>query len=117
MNLLTRQSQADNILHEWKSQYYDKDNKKWIYPSPHSNKEEIYNKLKDVQSKVGLTAESVNNIIGNQSWTNCRCGECGANVDSVIHLGEEPDYDSYTFYVCKDCLIKALGLINKEWEK
>ena len=56
----------------------------------------------------------VDALIGNKSWTRVEnCSECGAEAVAVVELGEEPDYDSMTAFVCESCLRKALDLITK----
>lgn len=54
------------------------------------------------------TAEDVNAIMGNTSWTELKCDECKQDVDDVIQLGDEPGYDSATVCVCYECLTKAI---------
>jgi len=56
-------------------------------------------------------ADKVDEIIGNKSWTAvCKCDECNKHSDIVIRLGEEPDYESATAYVCAECLARAIDL-------
>ena len=59
------------------------------------------------------TAEEVDTLIGNNTWTSKTCNECGNRAKDVIRLGEEPDYESQTAYLCKDCLTKAYNLFIK----
>lgn len=56
--------------------------------------------------------DAVDEVIGNNTWTACRCDECELYVEEVIVLGEEPDYESSTASVCKECLIKALKTLK-----
>jgi hypothetical protein len=54
----------------------------------------------------------------NSSWVMSFCSECGGEFDTVIQVGQEPDYDSCTAYLCKDCLYKAFDMVAKaECEK
>ena len=47
------------------------------------------------------------------TWTSVpACDECGHSKDAVVRLGEEPDYESSTAFVCRDCLSEALGLVG-----
>lgn len=64
------------------------------------------------------TADDVAEIIGNSSWADEKsCGECGAQSWSIVEIGELPDYESATAYLCRDCLQSALNLIgNAEQE-
>ena len=59
----------------------------------------------------GPTPEAVEAVIGNRSWTREKCDECGASVESIVRLGEEPDYESNTARVCLGCLTKAVELV------
>jgi hypothetical protein len=54
--------------------------------------------------------DQVDSIIGNASWTATKCDECGTQGIEVVELGEEPDYESSTACICKDCLRRALSL-------
>lgn len=56
--------------------------------------------------------EAVNAIIGNESWTRCSCSECGRDVDAVVQLGEELDYESSTAWICKQCVKLALAAFD-----
>lgn len=47
------------------------------------------------------------------TWTDVpTCDECGQSKDAVVRIGEEPDYESSTAFVCRDCLSEALGLVG-----
>src|SRR5690348_10271210 len=50
----------------------------------------------------------VDEIIGNDSWTGLKCNECGdPDNDAVVQVGEEPDYESATAYLCLTCVEKC----------
>lgn len=69
-------------------------------------------KLKSLDTDIA-TAADVAKIIGNPSWVRpIRCNDCGEPSYDVVQLGEPPDYDSNTAWVCKGCLEKALALLN-----
>lgn len=54
------------------------------------------------------TPEEVEEIIGNKTWTTQKCNGCGVvDAPSVVRLGEVPNYDSYTCYLCIPCLTSA----------
>lgn len=55
------------------------------------------------------SAQAVNQIIGNDSWTDIpKCSECKTRPnDAVLQVGEEPDYESKTAYLCQECARKA----------
>lgn len=60
------------------------------------------------------TRSEVNKIIGNGAWVSeVTCGECGKQTWDIVEIGEEPDYESATAYICIDCLKKAVNLIEE----
>lgn len=75
--------------------------------------EEVYKLFQDRLQKLDLKTcppEAVDEAFGNSSWTRMQCDECGAHVDWVVELGQEPDYESATACICRSCLNKALLL-------
>jgi transcription elongation factor Elf1 len=63
----------------------------------------------------GFTAEQVNEVIGNSSWTSNKCDECGQDHNFLVRIGEEPDYDARWVDVCLECIgnaVKALGSVQ-----
>lgn len=50
-------------------------------------------------------------VIGNSAWTQIRCDECREEVNAVVELGEEPDYESSTAKICTRCLGAASALL------
>ena len=105
MKLITIRSQIQDVAGRWAIQYY-------------SNGERARDK-KILQALLALntataTAEDVAAIIGNPTWV-CpqTCSECkNEYVDAVVEVGEEPNYGSNTAWLCRDCLIKALALMD-----
>ena len=88
----------------------------WEKYAPFSNhskdKLEIYKRLQQLDLNI-CSAEDVNNIIGNSSWTrNLICSECEQDTDWVLRVGEEPDYESRTAYLCKSCVEKAAKYLS-----
>lgn len=43
-------------------------------------------------------------------WTRITCDECRADVGAVVQVGEEPNYESSTANICKECMTKAMSL-------
>lgn len=73
--------------------------------SSDEEKREITRKLKSLP--VGFTAGEVDEIIGNKSWTECRCDECGLDTDVLVRIGEGCDYHSRWVDVCRVCVSRA----------
>lgn len=54
----------------------------------------------------GFTASDVNSIIGNTSWTECKCDICDTDADVVAYFAQE--YSEYSgVKVCLSCLTSA----------
>lgn len=101
MYKITTRSLIQSVVTRWSEQYG---------VGRHGpDKQQILEKLKMLDLET-CAKESVNAIIGNSSWTTLRCDDCRSEVDTVIQLGQEPDYESATAEVCVKCLRKALKL-------
>ena len=59
------------------------------------------------------TAEQVDEIIGNSTWTKESCDQCGDEIGPWVQLGEELDYDSQTAVICVHCLMIAVDLCRE----
>ena len=55
----------------------------------------------------GFTAEQVNQIIGNNSWTENKCDECETDAPVLVRIGDAPDYDARWMDLCPDCIRRA----------
>ena len=97
MEKITRQSLANRVSDKWKKQYP-------------KDKGGIQKKLDSLGS--WKNPDEVDKIIGNTSWTDIpKCSECGeSDKDFIIMVGEEPDYESNTAWLCKDCIEKVWRL-------
>lgn len=98
MELILRQNRIDNVHIAWKNQYPD-------------SKLDIRLALENLSPK---TKKDVDLIIGNSSWTENKCDECGKDVEVLIQLGKYIDVDSSVAYVCKRCLRTAIKLMNSK---
>jgi crossover junction endodeoxyribonuclease RusA len=99
MLIITTRSLIREVAARWRSQYRE----------PVGDKLEIAMKL-DALDPGTASADAVNAIIGNSSWTSMTCNECRCRVAAVVRLGEEPDFESHTADICFDCLAKAVAL-------
>lgn len=106
MRLKTKRDLINTVAERWKAQYFP-----WKIGN-FLPKEPIYNKLLKLPKGIA-TAKQVNKIIGNSSWTDNKCNECNGDFEVTIMLGEEPDYESSTVFVCLDCLQKAIELMKQ----
>jgi len=101
MKLITKADVLRTVPEKWNAQYDPR------YKG--TDKDEIYKKLLKLVGSGVYPERQIDNIIGNDSWTELTCGECERHVEAVVHLGEEPGYESNTFYLCAPCLKKALA--------
>ena len=99
MELITRRERAKNAYTSWIKQYG-------------KGKSDIAKMLVNLGNSP--KPDDVDKIIGNSSWTEVSCSECKKPQDSVVIIGEEPDYESYTAYICRSCLIKALAYFEDD---
>lgn len=94
MEKITRQELADDAAKRWRSQY----------PSGCGDRHEAtHEKLMGLPK--GTPPDEVDRLIGNGSWTNLGCDECGADgLEYVVRVGEEQDYESCTADLCGKCI-------------
>lgn len=58
------------------------------------------------------TTDDYDAITGSPEANHLCCGECGEEVNATVQIGESPDYESSTAYICIDCLKKAVAEIE-----
>jgi hypothetical protein len=108
MKIITMRALIKSVPERWKRQY-----KGYWISEPNHFSWMHYNALCLLDTDT-CTPKDIYDIIGNYSWTTQHCDECKEQVDTLIHLGEEPDYESVTFYICPKCLSESVDLLFKE---
>lgn len=99
MKLMTERGQILGVAERWADQYG-------------GEKGEIHAALVAL-NKETATADDVKQIIGNGSWVmKPACDECDIETWDVVQMGEPPDYESRTVYLCAGCLKKAIDLLK-----
>lgn len=104
MIIETQRTKIKSVVDRWKKSY---PSAKWP-----GYKQETLKRLEalDLDS---CSDDDVKKIIGNSSWTDLEdCDECGASSVQTVMLGEAPDDESSTAWICKSCLQKAISLIE-----
>lgn len=103
---ITRATLAAGTAKRWARQY---ESSEWGYDKRH-----IENALHALGPNPD--PDAVDKIIGNSSWTRIpTCNGCGTDdAPAVIQVGESPDYESSTAYLCGNCLIDAMRVITSE---
>lgn len=102
MIVITERSQIRSLLTRFNLQYAG-DHYHWV---------PLLRKQIEALDLDTCSKEDVAEILGNSLWTNLKCDECERQVDRVIQVGQEPDYESSTAFLCVDCVTKAHALIT-----
>ena len=76
--------------------------KQYPFDSCNSNRKIIAEKLKEL---VPLTEKGIIDIIGNKSWTENSCNECGKDSETTIWIGGYKEL-SVSIKICPVCLNK-----------
>jgi hypothetical protein len=105
MKLITRQSKVKPAIELFFKNYPHYANKYGPFYTP-----ERYNAVKALGDNP--TADEVAEVL-NFSWVQCICNECNKECESVVQVGQEPDYESSTARLCKECLYKAFDIAAK----
>ena len=107
MKIITERDLIRTVADRWakvyETGYYAKD----------ATKQGILKSLR-MLSTTTCSADDVNKIIGNKSWTRMHCSECAKSTNWVIQVGEEPDYESATANLCRKCFDKAVQLVTSQ---
>jgi hypothetical protein len=100
---INRQLLANSAPSLWERQYADH--------ADDSDERLITDKLKALGDTPN--PDDIDNIIGNTSWTSVpKCDCCGELADTVVRVGEEPDYESSTAHLCQRCVEAALEILK-----
>ena len=102
MKKITERDMIRNVAEKWRIQY--------LNGSP--DKLNILSGLLSL-NKETASSDDVAKIISNSSWTELKCDECKKYVKEIIQLGQEPDYESSTAWICGDCLEEAFREVQK----
>ena len=102
MKLITERDLIMGVAEAWSRQYTNA-----------SGDKAVIKKMLQALDKETATREDVKDIIGNYSWTQITCDECGQYSTLVVQVGQGPDYESNTATLCAECLTKAFKLLPK----
>lgn len=107
MRLITIRSVILTVAARWRAQY----------PTPEDRAGRVATKEHravgerlDALDLSTVTAKEVDAIIGNDSWTALpACSECErTDLERVLHVGDEPDYESHHACLCEECAVHAV---------
>lgn len=103
MKLITKRDVIKQVAERWQNQYTP-------FSSHSYDKYNTYKKLLALDLDTA-TEDDVEKIIGNRSWTRLSCEQCDKEVDTLVQVGQEPDYESRTASLCLDCIRAAVALL------
>jgi len=99
VKVTTREEKAASVPSAWVKQY------KKYSGADAAAKDLITKKLQSLP--FGFTADDVDTIIGNETWTSPCCDECTVYTDIAIQFGVGED----AFLLCQECVSEAFGKI------
>ena len=111
MEVVTKAGKIASTADRWMAQYFS-DNSWRQAIGGKTPRQEQYELLKEAH-----TEDRIAEIIGNSKWTEIVCHECEKDVELVVLLGEEWDYESNTAQICLECLERALALASGREEE
>lgn len=116
MKLITQRQLIQKVAARWRQQYEPFKDQTPMFSvragiEKLRSKREISEEL-DALDGDTATAQQVDAIIGNGSWTRMNCDQCKKEVTSVLRVGAELDYESATADLCEECVAQACKV---EW--
>ena len=110
MKIITKRDQIKGIIKSFRDAYGESlDKPSWVHGKTRGD---LLQELKTLNLDHA-TDKEIYNIL-DRDWVSLRCNECGLWGGKVIQLGEEPDYESNTVWVCIDCIKKALKILTSQ---
>jgi hypothetical protein len=111
MEIITRASEARNLIHRFKSQYSELGEFQpnfVITPknAPPTTAGAIAERLEALGDTI--TVEQAETIL--PGWINLQCDECKYHVNALVRVGIVTDYSGSTAHICPRCLVDALNL-------
>jgi len=106
MRVITIRSQIRDVSKRWDETYRDRE-RLTLDKGYNAEIKVICERLAALDLETATAAE-IAAIIGNDTWVEPKnCDECSGVFGTVIEIGEKPNWESRTAYVCCDCLHKA----------
>lgn len=107
MKLITRESLAAGVVAKWRKQYANSLDMRWRDGPTKGETLTVLEAMGDHPNP-----DEVDRVIGNTSWTDIDCDDCGdTRLPSAMQVGEEPSYESSTATLCFECLRAAVARI------
>jgi hypothetical protein len=104
MKVITKDMLVKSAKEKWKLQYF--------YMGKWKNYHLVDSRLIYTKLSKAKTAEEVENIIGNKSWSFPYCDNCHKYVEVVIDF----EVLENNIALCKNCLVSAVNMLMSEGE-
>lgn len=104
MNIVTQRDLIREVAGRWLHQYRESITRADEYGRQRKNEGDQLAALDPEKASIADVAA----IIGNESWTNIRCGECGNKIDWAIVVGSCDGESSCA--LCRTCISKLTEL-------
>lgn len=99
--LITRESRAREAAELFKRAQFD--GRTWTYGD---DRRVMYEKLVEANGDP----DKVSAILSS-GWCTHSCSACGEESSVTVQVGDEPDYESSTAWLCPPCLRAAVALL------
>ena len=111
MQLIHKRDIILSVRDRWREQYrhYTPDT---MFSTPPEPKSAIDARL-DKLDLATCSEADVDKAIGRKGWVALECDECDENFETVIRIGQEPEYEARWQDLCSGCLAKALEMMTK----
>lgn len=108
MKLIHRRDVIKGVRERFRAQYanYSRSHR---FQADKPSIREILTNLDTLDTST-CTPEEVIAAMGGLNWIGHECDECGQTFETLIVVGEEPDYEARYQDLCKGCVTKALAL-------
>lgn len=107
MRLLLKRDIIRGVRDLWNSQYPKDDYRL----SRGESAKDVRERLSGLDLETAMEAD-VDTAIGTKGWASNVCDECGVDHETLVRIGEEPDYEARWIDLCADCLSKASALVR-----
>jgi hypothetical protein len=108
MKIITFADETRDVAECYKASYPDS-NARPLF-GPKTSHGQRYHELAALTDET-RTRQSVAEIIGNDSWAEMSCDECGVERNTLIRFGDDPDYEARWQDLCSDCLCAGLDML------
>lgn len=109
---ITRRDIIRAVPDNFRKQYGSHPNEMAAWSKHGRTRGELIERSKALDAET-CTAEEMNAAI-ETNWTAHECDECGDDFDTLVRIGQEPDYEARWVDLCHSCVSVALNAIEPD---